>query len=353
MPPIMGTTAFLVADMLGIPYVRLAAAAFIPALLFYAGIFMTVDIYSVKNGIGKSNEALPNAKEMLKKVYLFIPLVFLICILSFTNITITRAGLYTNIVTIAMVMLNRETRLTKEKIKGIFLSTAKSTVPVAVACAAVGIITGVIMGSGLGNRISAGLVNFAGDNMLLLLFLTMIVSLILGMGLPTTAAYLVLAVLVAPALTDMGVSPLAAHLFILYFGIISSVTPPVALSAYAAAGLAGANPTQTGFKAFCLSISGFILPFIWVFSEELLGIGAWYEVLMAAVSALIGVFCLSCSVEKFFWKWRITIWEQGFLIAAALGLLIPGIVTDMMGLVVLMLLFFYHRLRDQKTTANV
>lgn len=347
MPPVMGATAFLVADMLGIPYIQVAGAALIPAVLFYVAIFMTVDLYAKKHNIKGSADEFPSVRSQLRRVYLFIPLIFLVCLLMFTNLTITRAGLYTNILTVAVVMLSAETRLNWTKIKRVFLATAKGTMPVAVACATVGIITGVVMGSGLGNRISAGLINLANGSQIVLLILTMIVSLILGMGLPTTAAYLVLAVLVVPALTRMGVSNLAAHLFILYFGIISGVTPPVALSAYAAAGVAGSNPTKTGFEAFKLSLSGFILPFLWVYSSELLGQGVWYHVIFAVVTALIGTYCLSCVVQKYFWAWNVSWPEVLLLLGSALALLVPGTLTDLLGVAVLIGLYCYHRFLDK------
>ena len=179
--------------------------------------------------------------------------------------------------------------------------------------------------------------------------MTMVVSLILGMGVPTTAAYLMLALLVVPALKKMGVEPMAAHLFIFYFGIISNVTPPVALAAYAAAGLAKCNPTKTGFVAFRLSLSGFILPFMFVYNPVLLMEGSALEIIQALASALIGIYCLSCAMEKYVFKWNVSLAEAAVLLAAAILLIVPGLVTDLVGLAVLCVIIALRATVSKKT----
>ena len=254
MPPIMGSTAFIMAEMLGIPYTAVAKAALIPAILYFLAVLFGVDIYAAKHGLkGIPRSQLPKVRSMLKQIYMLAPLIFLIFCMAVFNMTIVRSGLLTIIVTLVLVEINPKTRMTKEQWLQIPVQTVKSAVSVGIACAMAGIISGVIMGSGLGYRISSILTSVAGTSMLLLLVLTMVVSLIMGMGVPTTAAYLVLASLVAPTMIQLGIPPLAAHMFIFYFGCISSITPPVALAAYAGAGLAGCDPNKTGYKAFRLA----------------------------------------------------------------------------------------------------
>lgn len=265
MPPIMGSTAFIMAEMLGIPYTAVAKAALIPAILYFLAVLFGVDIYAAKHGLkGIPRSQLPKVRSMLKQIYMLAPLIFLIFCMAVFNMTIVRSGLLTIIVTLVLVEINPKTRMTKEQWLQIPVQTVKSAVSVGIACAMAGIISGVIMGSGLGYRISSILTSVAGTSMLLLLVLTMVVSLIMGMGVPTTAAYLVLASLVAPTMIQLGIPPLAAHMFIFYFGCISSITPPVALAAYAGAGLAGCDPNKTGYKAFRLAFCSFLMPYLFV-----------------------------------------------------------------------------------------
>ena len=260
MPPIMGSTAFIMAEMLGIPYTAVAKAALIPAILYFLAVLFGVDIYAAKHGLkGIPRSQLPKVRSMLKQIYMLAPLIFLIFCMAVFNMTIVRSGLLTIIVTLVLVEINPKTRMTKEQWLQIPVQTVKSAVSVGIACAMAGIISGVIMGSGLGYRISSILTSVAGTSMLLLLVLTMVVSLIMGMGVPTTAAYLVLASLVAPTMIQLGIPPLAAHMFIFYFGCISSIPPPVALAAYAGAGLAGCDPNKTGYKAFRLAFCSFLI----------------------------------------------------------------------------------------------
>ena len=289
-PPVMGATAFLIAERLAVPYFDLVKAAAIPAILYYASLLLSVDIYAQKNGLqGIKKEDVPKIRPLLRRFYLLLPLVFLVYILAVTGKTVARAGLYTILLTLVIVMLDKKCRLTPEKLVKICVNAAKSAVPVAVACAMAGIISGVVMGTGVGYRLSSALIDVSGGQPLILLVLTMLVSLIMGMGIPTISAYLVLAILVAPALTQMGFSGLASHLFIFYFGCISVITPPVALASYAGAGIAGCSPTKAGTRAFRLAICAFILPYLFVYNESLLWQGAWYNILWSALSALVAL----------------------------------------------------------------
>lgn len=349
MPPVMGATAFLIAEYLGIPYFDLVKAALIPAVLFYVAILMTVDLYARKNNIkGVPESELPTWKELVKNVYLILPLIYLIVSMSVFKMSVTKSGITSIIATIVCTLFSARNRITPAKLKKIVKASINGAKPVAIACGVVGIIIGIVMGSGLGFRMSSVLIQVSNGHLGILLVLTMVVSLILGMGVPTTAAYLMLALLVVPALKQMNVLPLAAHLFIFYFGIISNVTPPVALAAYAAAGVARCNPTKTGVFAFKLSLSGFILPFMFVYNPVLLMQGGALEILQSLITALLGIYSLSAALEKFVFKWNINQAERLVLLASAMLLIIPGTITDLIGFAVLLGIFLIKTAEEKK-----
>lgn len=340
MPPIMGSTAFIMAEMLGIPYTAVAKAALIPAILYFLAVLFGVDIYAAKHGLkGIPRSQRPKVRSMLKQIYMLAPLIFLIFCMAVFNMTIVRSGLLTIIVTLVLVEINPKTRMTKEQWLQIPVQTVKSAVSVGIACAMAGIISGVIMGSGLGYRISSILTSVAGTSMLLLLVLTMVVSLIMGMGVPTTAAYLVLASLVAPTMIQLGIPPLAAHMFIFYFGCISSITPPVALAAYAGAGLAGCDPNKTGYKAFRLAFCSFLMPYLFVYNPVLLMEGGVLDILWSLVTALIGAYLLASGFEGFFFRWSLKWFERPLMILGAVMLIVPGMVTDLVGIAIIVVEF--------------
>ena len=340
MPPIMGSTAFIMAEMLGIPYTAVAKAALIPAILYFLAVLFGVDIYAAKHGLkGIPRSQLPKVRSMLKQIYMLAPLIFLIFCMAVFNMTIVRSGLLTIIVTLVLVEINPKTRMTKEQWLQIPVQTVKSAVSGGIACAMAGIISGVIMGSGLGYRISSILTSVAGTSMLLLLVLTMVVSLIMGMGVPTTAAYLVLASLVAPTMIQLGIPPLAAHMFIFYFGCISSITPPVALAAYAGAGLAGCDPNKTGYKAFRLAFCSFLMPYLFVYNPVLLMEGGVLDILWSLVTALIGAYLLASGFEGFFFRWSLKWFERPLMILGAVMLIVPGMVTDLVGIAIIVVEF--------------
>lgn len=340
MPPIMGSTAFIMAEMLGIPYTAVAKAALIPAILYFLAVLFGVDIYAAKHGLkGIPRSQLPKVRSMLKQIYMLAPLIFLIFCMAVFNMTIVRSGLLTIIVTLVLVEINPKTRMTKEQWLQIPVQTVKSAVSVGIACAMAGIISGVIMGSGLGYRISSILTSVAGTSMLLLLVLTLVVSLIMGMGVPTTAAYLVLASLVAPTMIQLGIPPLAAHMFIFYFGCISSITPPVALAAYAGAGLAGCDPNKTGYKAFRLAFCSFLMPYLFVYNPVLLMEGGVLDILWSLVTALVGAYLLASGFEGFFFRWSLKWFERPLMILGAVMLIVPGMVTDLVGIAIIVVEF--------------
>lgn len=333
MPPIMGASAFLIAEILGVGYLSVVAAALTPALLYYLAVFMMIDLQAVKLGIkGLPAADLPSVKKTVKEGghVLLAPLVllFLLIVVRWSAIY---SAFWSIIALILLSCLRRNTRMNAKGILNALKGGATGALEVVAVCGVAGIIIGCFSLSGLGLKLASLLISLSGDNILVLLILTAVASLVLGMGLPAVACYAVLAVLVAPALTSMGIYPMAAHMFIFYFGIISNITPPVAVAAYAAAGISGANPFQTGFKAFTLGIVGFIVPFMFVFGPELLFHGEVLSIILALVTSTIGVISISMAMEGIMLS-RLKLYERLALGAASLLLIDVGWISDMGGL---------------------
>lgn len=338
MPPVMATAAFLIAEILGITYGDVIKAAFIPALLYYLALYFMVDLYSLKHDLhGLKREDMPVFKECIRRFYLLFPMILLILLISVFKVTVIRAGIITIGFTFLLSCCTKETRLNKGRLVEFLLSAGRSSCGVAIACAAVGIIVGTVTGSGLSFRLSAVLVQIANGRLWVLLIITCLASLIMGMGMPATACYLVLATLVAPAIIEMGVKPLAAHLFVFYFGIISNVTPPVALAAYTASGIAQCNPSKCGFTAFKLALNGFILPFVFCLNDVLLGEGSALSILWAFFSACIGTYCLACAIQGYTFTGKPNAVLRILLGAGALLCIWPGVITDIAGIVLCVL----------------
>lgn len=352
MPPIMGAAAFLVAEILGVRYWDVVKAALIPAVLYYAALLIAVDLYALKHGlVGLKRAELPPLRKTLRGLWKFSPLVVLILMIGPFKFTITRAGVYTFFFTLALSCVSKETRLNREKLIQFIYSAGRGCCTVAIACAVVGIIIGSVTGTGLSYRLSAILVDIAGGKLALLLVITMLAAIILGMGLPSSACYLVLAALVAPAIIKLGVLPMAAHMFVFYYGIISNVTPPVAMAAYAAAGIADCNPSRCGFQAFRLSIAGFLLPFFFVYNNVLLFDGSPLAIAVAFGGALVGIYCLACSVQGYIWNAPINLPGRLILFAAAIALIDSNLLTDAIGWVLLIAVHLYFNLRNQRRKA--
>ncbi|OGL59550.1 MAG: hypothetical protein A3I72_03385 [Candidatus Tectomicrobia bacterium RIFCSPLOWO2_02_FULL_70_19] len=334
MPPVMGAAAFLMAELLGISYFTVALAAVIPAVLYYVALFFAVDFEAGRVNLkGLSAAEVPSVREMLLTRWFFlIPPVTLVYLMGVQGLSPNLSAFWTIWTSIAVGMLRPETRLSPRKFVTTLRDGATGALSMVAATACSGIILGVINLSGVGIRLSSILVNLAGGEIFILLFLVMIASLVLGMGLPVTVCYLIPALMVGPALKELGVLPLAGHLFILYFGVISNITPPFALAAYAGAGIAGSDPVRTGFLAFRLGVSGFILPYMFVYSPSLLMAGPWPEVLMAVITAVVGIYFLSAALVGY-WMVPCRTAERIVLCVAALVLIKPGWITDLMGLV--------------------
>jgi TRAP transporter 4TM/12TM fusion protein len=335
MPPIMGAAAFIMAEFLNMPYLDIAKAAAIPACLYFFGVFMEVHFEAKRCNLrGLSRDELPKFMDVLKeRGHLFVPLFAIIIFLSigFTPLYAALMGLVTCIIAGAV---KKATRMSPREVADGFELGARNAIGVALACASAGIVIGVITLTGLGLKMGNGLVELAGGNLILTLIFTMITSLILGMGVPTTANYIITSTIAAPALIQLGVHPLAAHMFVFYFGIIADITPPVALAAFAGAGIAKADPMKTGITATKLAIGAFITPYIFVYNPSMLWINVtWYGFIQTLITSLTGMSLIGAGMIGFFlapMKW----WERVGFGFAGLMLVDPGTLTDIIGLAI-------------------
>jgi len=348
MPPIMGAAAFIMTEFLNIPYYKIALAAAVPALLYFAGIFITVHLEAKRTGLlGIPKDQLPNWKKLLKeKWFLSLPLFGIVAMLT-AGFTPMLAALIGIGMIIAVSWIRRDTRLSLTDIVIGLEDGARSALPVAGACAAAGIIVGIITLTGLGLKLGGGIVDLAGGNVYLTLFFTMIGSLILGMGIPTTANYIIQATVSAPALVQVGIHPLAAHLFVFYFGIVADITPPVALAAFAGAGIAKSDPFKTGFEAFKLGAAAYLVPYIFALSPVLILVNVTYVAVAKAVfTAIIGMFGISAATTGFFVR-KCLWWERVLLFVAGVCLIDPGTLTDVAGLVVIALIYTFQKIQSR------
>lgn len=366
MPPVMGAAAFIMAEFTGIPYLKIIAAAAIPAFLYYFAVASIVHLEASKLGLkGIPKDKLPKAwKLLLSQGYLFLPL---ICIVFFLvkGFTPLFASFYSIVISLAIAVI---ASLYSGFKKGKFTFTfkdfldalqqgAKGAVGVACACACAGMIVGVVTLTGLGLRIAELIVALAHGQLFLTLFFTMIASIILGMGLPTTAKYIVLATMAVPALIQLDVNLMSAHLFILYFGVIADITPPVALAAYAGAGIAGANAMKTGFQAVKLALAAFLVPYIFAYNSQLILVKEvidttvvflpFFTAIPVILSSVLGIICLSCGVVNYMVT-KNRFYETIILFAGAITLLNPGLLTDILGLAAFGSVLFLQKSRLKK-----
>jgi TRAP transporter 4TM/12TM fusion protein len=345
MPPIMGSAAFIMAEVLGIPYLRVALAAIIPAILYYFSCSVMVYFRAKKLNLRPlENSEIPSLKDAFKKSgHMLIPIALLVALLMFGR-TPLFAAFYSIVATIVMSYFKKDTRLTLKKYLAIAESTAKSMIGVASACAAAGIIIGIVSLTGIGLTLGNNLVQIASGNVLILLLLTVIVCLIMGMGVPTTVVYILMATIAAPPLITLGIPPLAAHLFVFYFGLLASVTPPVAIAAYAAAGLANASPSKTGWQAFRLALAGFIIPFVFIFSPKLLFIDTnAIELIIPIITSILGVISLGASIEGFLVK-KMKLIERVVCFIAAICLIVPETISDITGIFLFISVYMFNKI---------
>lgn len=343
MPPIMGAAAFIIAEFLGIPYISVAAAAVIPAILYYASVMWSVHFEALRMKlVPLSREEIPRFWDTLKEgFHLLVPIAVLLYLLAVEGYTPIKAAYYSILLTIPLSYVRRETRITWSRFVKACQDAAKNTITVATACAAAGLVIGSINLTGLGLKISTLIIGLSGGKLWLALILSMVAALIMGMGLPTTAAYIIVGTLGAPALVKMGVLPLAAHLFVFYFAVISAVTPPVALAAYAASGIAKEDPMKIGWTACLLTLSAFVVPYMLVYNPALIGAGGFGEVAWCSCTAFVGVSALSASVIGYMAD-KMEAGQRILTCVGALMLIIPELYTDLAGFILVAGGVFWH-----------
>lgn len=348
LPPIMGASAFIMAETTGVSYGTIALAALLPALLYYLGVIAQVHFRAGSRdlkGIPKAD--LPRAKEVLKaRGHMLLPIVALVWMLA-ESVPVGYAAAYTIGVTVAVSMLRPETRMGVSDIIGALADGAKQSLSVMAACAMVGVVIGVVNLTSFGTVMTSSIVTLGAGSLFLTLVLTMLASMVLGMGLPSIPAYIITATMAAPALAGFDVPVLVAHMFVFYFGIFANITPPVALAAFAGAGIAGGDPMKTGFQSLKLALAGFIVPFMFVYNPNMMMIDvtqaavtaktfplpAWHVIAMVTVTSIMGVLALSASVEGYF-KTHIPMWQRIVMAVGAFCLIVPETVTDIIGLLV-------------------
>ncbi|MER2024461.1 MAG: TRAP transporter permease [Eubacteriales bacterium] len=333
MPPIMGAAAFLMADFVGVPYSNIIVRAILPAVLYFTGIFISVHLEAKRLGLkGIPKEKLPKFGILIRKIYLLLPLVMLVIWVSGNMMTMQRAASFAILLTIAVGLVDSENRITPFKIFEALEAGGRGTITVGAACGVAGIISGTITMTGLANELINAIVNVAGDRLIIALVLTMLCCIVLGMGVPTTANYCIMAATCAPILIRMGVPVLAAHFFVFYFGIVADITPPVALAAYAGSAIAKSNPMKTAFNASRLAIAVFIVPYVFAYSPSMLLIETnALEVIQISLTSLIGIFGVSSGLEGYLFAKMNPVIRAVFVIGG-LMLIVPSLMTDLIGL---------------------
>ena len=352
MPPIMGAAAFLMAEYMGIPYAHVALKAVLPAILYFAGIYISVHLEAKKLGLrGIPKEELPKAKDLLPKIYLLLPLIVLVAMVSTNMYTMQFSATVAIGITILVGLINKDNRINLTKIIDALEAGGKGTISVAVACAMAGIVAGCITSTGLASRLITIIVNISGGRAITALFLTMLCCIVLGMGVPTTATYCIMAATCAPILISpqIGIMKVCAHFFVFYFGIVADITPPVALAAYAGSAIAKSPPMKTAFNASRLAIAAFICPYIFCLNPAmLLEFGAMSSGMMVVtivqliISSLLGLFGVAAGLCGYLYK-PIPMLLRIAMIVAGVAMMIPGTLTDVIGLVVLGGIFLFQR----------
>lgn len=343
MPPIMGAAAFVMAEFLGVSYFKVALAAAIPAILYYAALFASIHFEALKTGLlGIPKSELPDLKKvLLVQGHLFLPVLVIIVLLE-EGYTASYAAIIATALVIPLSWLRKATRMGLKPIIAALEDGAYNTLPVAMACACAGIIIGIVLQTGMAIRFTSFLVSLTGGSLIFILLITMVAAILLGMAMPTTPAYIIQAAILIPALIRVGVPPLAAHMFAFYFSCLSAVTPPVALAVYAAAGIARTGLWATGLQAVKFAAAGFIVPYFFVYSPALLFIGEPLEVARSAVTGTIGAIALAAGLMGYFLRparW----FERVVLVAGAIALIDPNPTTDVIGLVLLAMVALVQR----------
>ena len=366
MPPIMGAAAFLMAEFTGEPYSQIAVRAILPAVLYFTGIYIAVHLEAKKLGLqGIPRDQLPKIGNLMKKIYLLFPLVLLVILVSTNTFTMAKSaaiaivaavavGLLNNVVDMTVKNVDRTDFLTFGKILDALEGGARGSITVAVACGVAGIISGCITVTGLASKLLSAIVNLSGGHVMVALLLTMLCCIVLGMGVPTTANYCIMAATCAPILMDpsIGVTKMAAHFFVFYFGIVADITPPVALAAYAGSAIAKADPMKTGVNATKLAIAAFIVPYIFAMNPQMLfvDVSSALQVVQICISALLGIFGVAAALNGFLYRATSPLMRL-ILVVGGLGMLIPGTVTDVTGFVLVVGVVLYQRATAKRLAA--
>lgn len=354
MPPIMGAAAFIMAEMVDKPYASIAARAILPAILYFTGIFLMVHFEAKKLGLkGISRDDLPRFGHLfLTQGFLLLPLIVLVYMIM-NGRTMSRSAVLATLVAIVISFFNKEKKMTLEGFITALENGARNTLSVAVACGIAGIIAGVVTMTGLGQLLITAIVSIAGDKVIIALFLTMIACILLGMGVPTTANYIIMATTCAPILIrGMNIEPLAAHMFVFYFGIVADITPPVALAAYAGSAIAKSNPMKTGINASRLAIAAFIVPYIFALDPSMLFINTGImDVLLICVTSFIGMVGLAGGLEGFIFR-QMNMAVRVIIVLGGLCLIVPGIVTDAVGVAIVGGIMVWQLVLNRKDKAN-
>lgn len=350
MPPVMGAAAFIMAETLGIKYSTLLISAIIPAVIYYMGILFQIQMRAEKMGMkGIPKDQLPKIGEVMKEFgHLAIPLVFLIYMLFFSGKTVIMAAFYTIICTVVVAQLKPNTRMSFNDILDALVASAKSTVSVAIACACVGIIVGVSSITGFALNMASTIIQIGGQSLMFTLMFTMVTCMILGMGLPSIPSYIITSTIAAPALVTLGIPPIAAHMFCFYFAMFANLTPPVALAAFAAAGISGGSPMKTGWASVKLALAGFVLPYMFVYNTELLMLDTPIaRGIQVAITAAIGVFLISVAVEGFLFKKVNTVLRIICFVGAYL-LIDSRLITDVIGIAICAVIVIFLKTSARK-----
>ena len=336
MPPIMGAAAFLMTEYVQEPYSQIAVQAILPAILYFLGIFIAVHLEAKKNGLrGIPRAELPKFTELVKKVYLLAPLIILIYLVSSSTRSIQVSASIAIVVAVIASLFDKDNRITPKRFFEALAAGARGTITVAVACGIAGIIAGCITVTGLGSKLISAVISLSGGHVIVGLLLTMVCCIILGMGVPTTANYCIMATTCAPILVELGVNLVAAHFFVFYFGIFAHITPPVALAAYAGSAIAKSNPMKTGVQATKLAIGAFIVPYVFAMNEQMLFIGATAgDIVLICITAVLGMFGVAVAMNGFLYVKLPWFARVGFM-AGGLLLLVPGLATDIAGFIIL------------------
>lgn len=352
MPPIMGAAAFLMADFVGVPYSSIIGRAILPAILYFTGIFISVHLEAKRlNLSGIPKEKLPKMSHLLKKIYLLLPLVMLVVWVSGNYMTMQKAASYAIVLSIVVSLFDKENRITPHKLLDALVAGGKSTITVGAACGVAGIIAGTITMTGLANDLINAIVGVAGDRLIIALILTMLCCIVLGMGVPTTANYCIMAATTAPILIRMGVPTMAAHFFVFYFGIVADITPPVALAAYAGSAIAKSKPMKTAFNASKLAIAVFIVPYMFCYTPAMLLIDTTpLRVVQIAITAFIGVFAVASALEGYCFA-RMHMITRIVIAAGGLMLIHPALLTDVIGIAVVVAILVFNRVVEKKKYA--